>query len=445
MALDRDQVGLLFKIDADTSSATQALDFFKGFAEGVANETVDQFRRMGSRIDDQFKRTGQQLNNVFGDSARDQLAGFVGQFGLVGDAAAGMIPSLSGGAAAMAGVAGAAVAAGVAMVGAANSAMDYTGKIDDLAQVTGLTTETIQSLRLAATLSGQSFEEVSSSAIIFQKRIEDAKNGNAELMSTFKQLGVDLNGPVDQAFRQTLEKLGQVENGSAKTAATLDLFGKSGAKLLPVMTQVGGSFDDLTEQARGLGLVLDEEAIAKSNEFADKLDVLKLQLSSIAVDVGLVAIGFFSDLKDGIDLATGAVRAFVGQFDQIRALPRIIKEAFSFLPSPKDIALSIIGGPGAAPLIAAMRTSEKQQLRDMGSMDPALRALLEGVDTGATGGRTTLKPPATGGGGVGRAASAKPVNLPSGDAIKRAYDSYVNTILTEERRLAVLFQFRPGL
>ena len=186
MALDRDQVGLLFQVNADTMDARQQLELFQGVVEGMALEVRDQFQRINASLADTTRETG-KLAQTLGDATTNQLRGFLGQFGMIGDVASDMIPALSGTTAAIVGMTGATVAAGAALAGAAMQAMDYTGQIDDLAQMTNLTTETIQSLRLAATLSGQSFEDASQSAIIFQKRIEEAKGGNEELMATFKE------------------------------------------------------------------------------------------------------------------------------------------------------------------------------------------------------------------------------------------------------------------
>ena len=95
MALDRDQVGLLFKVNADTADAVQAFSLLRGVVEGMAAETSEQLQRMASRfgaVGDQVRKTGQQFRESFGDAARGQLAGYVSQFGLFGDAAAGMGP-----------------------------------------------------------------------------------------------------------------------------------------------------------------------------------------------------------------------------------------------------------------------------------------------------------------------------------------------------------------
>jgi len=413
MALDRDQVGLLFQVNADTMDARQQLELFQGVVEGMALEVRDQFQRINASLADTTRETG-KLTQTLGDATTNQLRGFLGQFGMIGDVASDMIPALSGTTAAIVGMTGATVAAGAALAGAAMQAMDYTGQIDDLAQVTNLTTETIQSLRLAATLSGQSFEDASQSAIIFQKRIEEAKGGNEELMATFKALGVDLNGPVDAAFRQTLERMGQVTDGSAKTAATLDLFGKSGAKLLPVMDQVGGSFDALTARARELGLVLDEDAIAKSNELADRIDVLKLRMSALVTDVGIAAIRTF----DNWSTAVGRVSI---------TLRELFTNASTIIPNLKKLlAAGLLATiPGGAPVDLA-KLFGGGETGQTGFAGP-------GIDQ-ATGLPELLLPgktkPAAGG---GRAAAEKLVGLPSGDAVARAYEAYRRAILNEEQ------------
>lgn len=407
MALDRNQAGLLFKIDVDTMDGAQQIELFKGVVSGASAEIREQFQRMGSSVQQSFSgatRSITSFDEKLGETSTNQLRGFLGQFGMVGDAAGDMIPALSGSSAAMLGLAGASVAAGAALAATAVKAMDYTGKVNDLAQVTNLTTETIQSLQLAATLSGQSFEEVSQTAVIFQKKIEEAKSGNEELMATFKALGVDLNGPVDAAFRQTLEKLNGLEDGSLKTAVSLDLFGKSGSKLLPVMDQVGGSFDGLITRAQELGIVLSEEDIAKSNEFADKLDILSLKMKGLTNDVGVGLINFLNDLGD----------AFAQAFD-----------------------------PAAADQMQAKLEEMQNKTRQEGTVNADLRARLEGVDTGANApnamqialeeARRKVTPAKTGG---KTAATEKLVSLPSGDAITRAYEQYRQMIANEEKATA---------
>lgn len=420
MALNRDQVGLTFQIDVDAMDAQQQLALFRGVVEGVAAETREQFGRMSSQIGTTFSGASKSLASFrdnLGESARGELVAFTSQFGLIGDAASGMIPALSGAGLAFAGLAAGAGVAVAGLASAASAAMDYTGQIDDLAQVSGLTTETIQSLRLAATLSGQSFEDAGTAAVIFQKQIEAAKGGNEELASTFKQLGVDLEGPVDQAFRTALERLGQVEDGSGKTATALELFGKSGAKLLPVMDQVGGSFDGLIGRARELGLVLDQEAIDKSNKLADSIDILKLRFSAFIVDVGVGAIDAFDRIAAAISGVSTSIRQlFTDASTIIPNLQKLLTASLlSTLPGGVGVDISkVFGG-------AATQTP--------GFSGP-------GIDeqTGLPTLKITKPTKATKGGAAEKAAAEKAVNLPTDDGVKRAYDAYMQAVIREEAR-----------
>ena len=275
MALDREQVGLLFKLKADTSDATQSLTQFKG----TLNNSIATMR---SGIDDASRSI---LSNT----------------GSMGSSIADLSASLTGWAA-TAGVAFAAVAAGMVKLSLATA--DYAGQIKDLSDKTNLTTDTLQSLRLAATLSGQSFESISQTAVIFQRRMEEARTKGGELAETFKALGVNLSGPVDDAFRNTLEKLSGFKDSAEKTALTVDLFGRSGADLLPVIKQLDGQFSNLENRARELGIVLSKDAIEKADAFGDQVDILKLQIGGVANEIGSVLIpslsGMITSLGDAI-------------------------------------------------------------------------------------------------------------------------------------------------
>lgn len=384
MALDRDQVGLLFKVNADTADAVQAFSLLRGVVEGMAAETSEQLQRMASRfgaVGDQVRQTGQQFRESFGDAARGQLAGYVGQFGLLGDAAAGMIPSLTGSAAGIAAIAGGAAAAGAAMAAAALSTANYAGSLNDLADVSNLELDTLQGLKAGAALVGESFESLTTSTVIFQKNIEGAKNGNKDLIETFKTLGVDLNGSVDDAFRQAIEQLSRMENGSQKTAMSTELFGKQATSLLKIMTEMDGSYSNLINKAREFGVLLTTEEIEAADQFGKQLDILKIKAEGFAFAVGNKVITALNMLGD----------AFVEAFDP-------------------DVARRM-----------------EEQLRQMGTLDAATRARLEGIDTGPVRDKPKTKETPT----TTRAKTMATEILTD----NRFYEQYLKNIQTQEQRL----------
>jgi hypothetical protein len=435
MALDRNQAGILFKIDVDAMDGAQQIELFKGVVSGASAEIRDQFSRMGNSVQQSFSGATRSITSFgekLGEASTNQLRGFLGQFGMVGDAASDMVPALSGSSAAMLGLAGASVAAGAALAGAAIQTMDYTGTVDDLAQMTNLTTETIQSLRLAATLSGQSFEETAQTAVIFQKKMEEAKSGNEELAATFSALGVDLNGSVDAAFKKTLESFGRVQDGSAKTTAGLDLFGKGATKLFGVMNQVGGSFDNLTARAKELGIVLDKDAIGKANELADRWDILKLKMSGLTLDIGVKVIGWFDTLSDSIAKDVAQLGNLINMIDRFTGNPlsklRQGLDSMPNQPAPTG-SLDMFGRLQAlrrpvVPVAPVAPTLDQSGAFSGPGIDPTTGLPYIVIPK-------TTKTDKTGGGGTAKA--EKLVSLPSGDAIARAYEQYRQIIANEEK------------
>jgi hypothetical protein len=384
MALDRDQVGLLFKIDVNSMDARQQLELFQGVVQGMAAETSAQLSRVGDRI----RATGQQLNNTFGDAARGQLAGFVGQFGLVGDAAAGMIPSLTGSAAGMAAIAGGAVAAGAAMAAAALSTANYAGALNDLADVSNLEIDTLQGLNAGAALVGQSFESLTSTTVIFQKQMQSAQEGNEEMSATFRALGIDLTGSVDEAFRQTIERLASMEDGSQKTALATELFGKQGIQLLKIMKEMDGSYANLINKADEFGVKLSREDVAAADEFGKRLDILSIKVKGLAYDIGTGLINSLDSLGD----------AFVEAFD-----PEAAERMQAKIEADAIARLEAVDrGTGAAVDLGARVAEERRKAREKA----------------AAPNRTAAKPIAS---------ELLPDN--------RFYEQYLKNIQTQEQRL----------
>jgi hypothetical protein len=439
MALDRNQAGILFKIDVDAMDGAQQIELFKGVVSGASAEIRDQFSRMGNSVQQSFSGATRSITSFgekLGEASTNQLRGFLGQFGMVGDAASDMIPALSGSSAAMLGLAGASVAAGAALAGAAIQTMDYTGTVDDLAQMTNLTTETIQSLRLAATLSGQSFEETAQTAVIFQKKMEEAKNGNVELAATFSALGVDLNGSVDAAFKKTLESFGRVQDGSAKTAAGLDLFGKGATKLFGVMNQVGGSFDNLTARAKELGIVLDKDAINKANELADRWDILKLKMSGLTLDIGVKVIGWFDNLSDSIAKDVAQLGNLINMIDRFTGNPlsklRQGLDSMPNQPAPTG-SLDMFGRLQAlrrpvVPVAPVVPTLDQSGAFSGPGIDPTTGLPYIVIPK-------TTKTDKTGGGAAKAAKEEKEPRLDK-EKIRREYRAYRKALAEEEQKLS---------
>jgi hypothetical protein len=187
----------------------------------------------------------------------------------------GKISSLRG---SVAGLAGGLSAAGFATwIKGAIDAADDTGK---MAQKTGLLTEQVAGLQLAFDQAGAG-DKLQATLVRLAK---EASNGN----ESFKAMGVTVTG-TDGKLKSTRQLLGEVSekfagyrDGAEKTALAQELFGKSGADLIPVLNGGAQALQDYDDKAKALGLTLDEETTKAAEQFNDQVDILMQRTQGVA-------------------------------------------------------------------------------------------------------------------------------------------------------------------
>lgn len=164
--------------------------------------------------------------------------------------------------------------AGAALVKASIDSFDATSK---LAASVGTTTESISALTYAADLSGISQEELGSSLAKLAKNASEAAQGTKAQVAAFEALGVSAQN-ADGSLKNTDVLLGEIADkfagyadGAAKTALAQEFFGKSGAKLIPLLNAGAAGIDDLKKEAEALGLVIGGDAAASAELFNDNL------------------------------------------------------------------------------------------------------------------------------------------------------------------------------
>jgi hypothetical protein len=146
-----------------------------------------------------------------------------------------------------------------------------------LAQGAGTTVETLTSLGYAAQLSGSSTEELGRALGRLGKGVADAARGTGEASKAFDAMGIsvkDANGQLkssDQIFKEVAGKFSQYEDGAAKSALAMQIFGKEGAKLIPMLNAGADGLAAMEEEARALGVVMDSETAKAAEVFNDNL------------------------------------------------------------------------------------------------------------------------------------------------------------------------------
>ncbi len=201
------------------------------------------------------------------------------------------------------------VAIAIAAVGAGAATLfyvtkataDFADSVKDTSEALGVTTDALQKLRYAATLSGSSVEGLDTALKFLNNSAADAaKGGKGGPAEVFQKLGVavkDAAGRVrdtESLFMATADAFARMREGPEKAALAMDIFGREGAKLLPFLNQGSKGIHQLMLEAEQLGIVLDRDTIEAASEFNDNIDRLKFTAVGLRNALGAQLLPAFS-------------------------------------------------------------------------------------------------------------------------------------------------------
>lgn len=217
---------------------------------------------------------GKNVSQAEFDAARKQLLGVEDQVKKTSQAT-GMLGSAFK-------ALGAAITVG-AITAAIKSYADFTGQISDLSAKTGIGTEALQKLKFAAEQNGGSLEQVTGAIM---KLGANLAGGNESAVGALKALGLSFDTirgmEPDKAFTTLADAIAKVPDPMAQSKLAMDLFGKSGAELLPMMK---GNLSETAAEAQRLGIIMSEDAVAAGDEFGDSMSTLALVGKSLIAQV----------------------------------------------------------------------------------------------------------------------------------------------------------------
>ena len=146
-----------------------------------------------------------------------------------------------------------------------------------MSQKSGITTKTLQELKYAGDLAGVSVETISTSSAMLTRNLVDAANGIGEAKDTVAALGLtlrDTNGAMldqETLLLGTLDALMQMKNPTEQAAAAMELFGRGGKEMLPMLKTFTGGLEEVQAEAAKLGIIMSKDTIMAFDALDDVL------------------------------------------------------------------------------------------------------------------------------------------------------------------------------
>lgn len=180
-------------------------------------------------------------------------------------------------------------AAGTATFGLIKMAANFGDHLAKTSQKVGLTVEALQRLEYAAGLADLEAEELAQSMALLSRRVEDARDGSKEAAGVFQKLKLDPKQFKDNEslLLAIADRIKEIPDGAKKTALAMDLFGRSGAKMIPFLNGGSEEINHLARELEGLGIILNTEQAKASEKFNDDLTRMGIIIKGLGISIGV--------------------------------------------------------------------------------------------------------------------------------------------------------------
>jgi len=169
------------------------------------------------------------------------------------------------------------------------------------AQKLGVGAQALQALHFAGKLANVSNEELNTGLRTLAKNAFEAGTGNKEAGESFKRLGVNVRGangqlkPVDTLMTELGDRFKNLGSDTERVAVAQKLFGRSGAALLPLLTQGSAAIAAQRKELEDLGGVIDDELIEQGDRFTDNQDKMRTAVQGLKNVVAKALLPVFNE------------------------------------------------------------------------------------------------------------------------------------------------------
>lgn len=237
-----------------------------------------------------------------------------------------------------------------------SEAADSMAELADAADQIGTTTEALGALRYAANFVGVESEAVTTSMSKLLNKIGEAQSGTKSAIEPFTRLGLNFRElstlPIDQSFSKIADAIKALPSTAARTTAAMDLFGKSGAKLLPLLMQGSEGIAAASKEFEALGGSISRVDAAQVDAAAEAVEKIGTVFSGIKNQLVIGLAPFieasakaFTDWASSGSSASGIVMAGIEGVGKtigvVADVVDVLHDAFQFLQAGVTV---VIGG-----------------------------------------------------------------------------------------------------
>ena len=236
-------------------------------------------------------------------------------------------------------IAAGAVAAGAGVAKLAMNSAAAADEVDKMSQKIGISKEGYQEWSYVLGQNGMDISSLQMGMKTLVTQMDGVVSGSKSSIEMFDKLGLsvtDANGALkdqETMMNEVMIALADMPNGTEKARLATELFGRSGAELMPMLNQGSGAMLELTQRAHDLGLVMSDEAVSAGVVLGDTMDDVKQSLGMVVTEIGVQLMPIVQMALDWVISHMPEIKSFVSEAMNtvgtvIRAVAPIVQEVF---------------------------------------------------------------------------------------------------------------------
>lgn len=197
--------------------------------------------------------------------------------------------------------------------------------LDKMSARLGISAVKLQEWSFAATHAGAAPEDLEDALKDMSEKIAEVAGGDTgDAAQLFSALGIsvkDASGkirPASDIFEEVADAIQRNEDPALRTKMAMVLMGDRGRKLIPMLSGGAQGLDDMAKQARDLGLVMNEDAVAAAAQMTDHMDDMKASVTAVGHEIGYRLSPIVISMSDRFrDLAAANKGALGEKFERV--------------------------------------------------------------------------------------------------------------------------------
>jgi hypothetical protein len=166
----------------------------------------------------------------------------------------------------------------------------------------GMPVEELSGLKYAAELSETGIEELTGSVGLLSKNLHTIDDESKLSNRAIQALGIsvkDTSGHIrgtHDILIDLADRFSNMKDGTEKTAFAMEIFGRSGKNMIPLLNEGSASIREMEREAKSLGITFTEESAKAADKFNDNLTRLKSSVMGLTYKIGNELIPVLNDL-----------------------------------------------------------------------------------------------------------------------------------------------------